>query len=226
MNFLYNICSITLWINLKIWSKYKVVNKEFIPKKGKLLVISNHQSNIDAGLLGASINRRLRFPTKIELFKNPVMSFFLKIYGGFPIKRDSADISSFKTMKSILDKNNGTMAIFPEGTRDNGKLVKSKSGTAKIAKMFNPIILPVAITGTLHLKGLFRVFNPSGSITVTIGKPFKLNLDPKNDMNDKKNPEKLTTEIMNRISQLLPEEKRGDYPLTGTEKYLLTETEL
>ena len=27
MNFLYNICSNTLWLNLKIWCNYKVKNK-------------------------------------------------------------------------------------------------------------------------------------------------------------------------------------------------------
>ena len=47
------------------------------------MIISNHQSNIDAGLLGASINRDLKFPAKIELFKNPFMSFFLNLMGLF-----------------------------------------------------------------------------------------------------------------------------------------------
>ena len=90
MNFLYNICSNTLWLNLKIWCNYKVKNKNNIPKKGKMMIISNHQSNIDAGLLGASINRNLKFPAKIELFKNPFMNFFLRAYGAFPIKRGVA----------------------------------------------------------------------------------------------------------------------------------------
>ena len=51
MNFLYNICSNTLWLNLKLWCTYKVKNRGLIPEKGKMMIISNHQSNIDAGLL-------------------------------------------------------------------------------------------------------------------------------------------------------------------------------
>ena len=43
MNFLYNICSNTLWLNLKIWCNYKVKNKDLIPKKGQIMIISNHQ---------------------------------------------------------------------------------------------------------------------------------------------------------------------------------------
>ena len=102
MNILYNISCITLKLNLKIWTKYRVINSNLIPKRGNLLIISNHQSNIDAGLLGASINRRLKFPAKIELFKNPLMNFFLRAYGAFPIKRGVADINSFKKMKELI----------------------------------------------------------------------------------------------------------------------------
>ena len=52
------------------------------------MIISNHQSNIDAGLLGASINRELKFPAKIELFKNPFMSFFLNLMEHFQSKEE------------------------------------------------------------------------------------------------------------------------------------------
>ena len=209
MNFLYNICSNTLWLNLKLWCRYQVKNRSLIPKKGKMMIISNHQSNIDAGLLGASINRDLKFPAKIELFKNPFMSFFLKSYGAFPIKRGIVDINSYRNIKKVLENKNGALSIFPEGTRDEGKLVKGKSGAAKIAKSHDPIIVPVGISGTLHLKGLFRVFNPSGNITVTIGNPFKLKKLGHND--DKEYFDKLTDEMMIRISKLLPPEKRGHY---------------
>ena len=220
MNFLYNICSNTLWLNLKIWSNYKVKNNHHVPKKGKVMIISNHQSNIDAGLLGASINRNLKFPAKIELFKNPFMNFFLRIYGAFPIKRGIVDINSYRNIKKVLEDKNGALSIFPEGTRDEGKLVKGRAGAAKIAKSHNPIIVPVGISGTLHLKGLFRVFNPSGTITVTIGNPFRL----KNllDKDEKEYFENLTDEMMMRISKLLPSKKRGYYS-EYKENYTLTE---
>ena len=173
------------------------------------MIISNHQSNIDAGLLGASINRNLKFPAKIELFKNPFMNFFLRVYGAFPIKRGVVDINSYRNIKKVLEDKNGALSIFPEGTRDEGKLVRGKSGAAKIAKSHNSTIVPVAISGTLHLIGLFRVFNPSGTITVTIGNPFRLKNLP--DKDEKKYFNNLTDEMMIRISKLLPPEKRGYY---------------
>ena len=78
------------------------------------MIISNHQSNIDAGLLGASINRDLKFPAKIELFKNP-FEFFLKSYGAFPIKRGIVDINSYKNIKKVLENKNGALSFFLKG---------------------------------------------------------------------------------------------------------------
>jgi len=221
MNILYNICCSTLKLNLKIWTNYKVINSNLIPKKGNLLIISNHQSNLDAGLLGASMNRVLKFPAKEELFRNPIMNFFLRSYGAFPIRRGIADVKSFRKMKETLSIKNGSISMFPEGTRDNGELLKGKSGAAKIANSLNPIIVPVGITGTNHLKGLFRVFNPSGNITVTIGNPFKINKFSKFE-NEKKFFEDVTDEMMRRISDLLPYEKRGAYKDYSNQEYLLT----
>ena len=99
-------------------------------------------------------------------------------------------------------------------------MVKGKPGAAKIAKSHDPIIVPVGISGTLHLKGLFRVFNPSGNITVTIGNPFKLKKTEHH--NDKKYFDNLTDEMMIRIAKLLPEGKRGYYSKSD-DKYILTE---
>ena len=130
------------------------------------------------------------------------------------------DINSYRNIKKVLENKNGALSIFPEGTRDEGKLVKGKSGAAKIAKSHDPIIVPVGISGTMHLKGLFRVFNPSGNITVTIGNPFKLKKLGHND--DKEYFNKLTDEMMVRISKLLPEEKRGYYSRSN-DNYTLTE---
>jgi len=222
MNLLYNICSNTLWLNLRIWTKYNVINKKFIPPRGTLLVISNHQSNIDAGLLGASINRRLRWPAKIELFQNPLMGGFLRSYGAFPVKRESVDINSFRNMKSILTEKNGALGMFPEGTRSTKGLIKAKQGAAKIANILSPTILPVGITGTSHLEGLFRVFNPTGNITVTIGRPFKINPLSKNKSDDENLFENITTEMMRRIAHLLPQEKRGVYLTESDEHFTLT----
>ena len=68
---------------------------------------------------------------------------------------------------------------------------------------------------------MFRVFNPSGNITVTIGKPFKINKTSKL-IKEKGFFKDLTDEMMLRISELLPLEKRGVYKNNSKKDYLLT----
>ena len=100
--------------------------------------------------------------------------------------------------------------------------VVKKINNPKLAYNLDPVILPVGITGTAHLKGLFRVFNPSGSITVTIGRPFRIN-KTSGLTGEKGFFKDLTYEMMLRISELLPPEKRGVYKDITIKDYLLTE---
>ena len=60
------------------------------------------------------------------------------------------------------------------------------------------------------------------NITVTIGKPFKINPLNKNKSGDENLFENITTEMMRRIAHLLPQEKRGVYLTESDENFTLT----
>ncbi len=55
----------TVWL----FADYKVSGKERVPRSGPLIVVANHQSNMDPPILAASVPRRLKFPAKAELFE-------------------------------------------------------------------------------------------------------------------------------------------------------------
>ena len=56
---------------MKIFYRYKVINKANIPNDGKgYIIASNHLSFSDPVLLGLGQKRRLNFMAKDELFKN------------------------------------------------------------------------------------------------------------------------------------------------------------
>jgi 1-acyl-sn-glycerol-3-phosphate acyltransferase len=127
---------------------YKLVVKglENIPKTGGLIICANHTSNADALLLAISMKRFVRFMTKSELYKNPLLAFFLRKLGSFPVKRKNADRNALDTSIEIL-KNGEVLGIFIEGTRSkSGELLRPKSGAAMIAMKSNMPILPVCIT--------------------------------------------------------------------------------
>ena len=193
---------------LKALSQWKVVGKEAIPPKGPLLVVSNHLSNVDPPLLAVSLPRRLHFMAKRGMFKGPVVAAFLRAYGAYPLDRDGQDVAALRWSLRLL-KEEGTLVVFPEGTRSPEGLMRGLPGVALLAVRSQAPILPVAITGTEHLRGLFRLACPTGKITVTIGDPFSL--PPIDGKLERPQLESLTDLIMLRLASLLPEERRGVY---------------
>ena len=215
MSFLYQTCNFLQKGTLKMFCDFEVTGKENVPPFGPLVVVSNHMSYIDPSILSVSINRRLTFLAKDTLFKGFFLSGLLRSYGAYPISRARLDIKTLRWIKDYISKD-GTLAIFPEGTRNNGTMIPGKNGTARIINMTGATILPVGITGTGDLQNLFRVINPTGKIRVNIGTPFSLPLLEGNL--DKHLLKSMTDMIMGRIAILLPEEYRGVYgqQLSGT----------
>jgi len=208
MSLLYRTCNFLQKNTLKMFCDFEVTGRENIPPFGPLVVVSNHMSYIDPSILAVSIERRLTFLAKNSLFKGVFISALLRRYGAYPISRSSLDLKTLRWIKGYLAQD-GTLAIFPEGTRNSGTMINGKNGTARIIHMTGATILPVGVTGTQELQNLFRVVNPTGKIRVNIGAPFSLPL--LEGKLDKYILKSMTDIIMGRIALLLPDEYRGVY---------------
>lgn len=126
----------------------KVEGFENIPKEGAVIVASNHVSYLDPAVLIASLNRKIYFITKKEIFKNTFVNFILKKMNAFSVNRENVDILAFKKAINIL-REEKVLGIFPEGKRSlNGELQELKLGAIKIAMKTGVPILPVGIIGT------------------------------------------------------------------------------
>ena len=208
MSLLYQTCNFLQKGTLKMFCDFEVTGSENVPPFGPLVVVSNHMSYIDPSILSVSINRRLTFLAKDTLFKGVFISSLLRSYGAYPLSRARLDLKTLRWIKNHLARD-GTLAIFPEGTRNNGTMIPGKNGTARIINMTGATILPVGVTGTNDLQNLFRVVIPTGKIRVNIGSPFSLPL--LEGKIDKPILKSMTDMIMERIALLLPEECRGVY---------------
>ena len=206
--FIYPLSNFFERIALRLFADWRVTGRDHVPPFGPLIVVANHQSNIDPPLLSASIPLRLRFLAKRNIFRGPVATWFLRSYGAFPLNRDGADIQAYRWTIDRLEKGEA-LVIFPEGTRSRGAMKKAMSGVARLALRSQTPLLPVGITGTEGLGSLLRVFNPTGRLRVNIGTVFSLP-----PIEGRPTPEVLdsvTDMIMYRIAALLPESYRGIY---------------
>jgi|TARA_B100001059_G_scaffold26735_1_gene21501 1-acyl-sn-glycerol-3-phosphate acyltransferase len=153
----------------------KVTGAEKIDSSQSYVVISNHPSTLDIFTHITALPVSIRFLTKTELFRIPILSRALKILGLPRIDRKNAQMNLPKINESIqrvIDNKNSIM-IFPEGTRSNQKdLLPFKKGAAHVAKQFDLPIIPVVTHNSHNLMIKGSVWFKSGKIHVQILDPI------------------------------------------------------
>ena len=165
------------WLILKIFWRMEVIGIENLPESGGMIIASNHVSYLDPAVLASSLNRKIYFITKKEVFKNTFISFIFKNLNAISVDRGNADILAFKKAINIL-REEKVLGIFPEGTRSsNGELQELKLGAIKIAMKTGVPILPVGIIGThkIYPRGIKFPILFKHKIIVKYGVPQYLN---------------------------------------------------
>ena len=69
-----------------LYFRLRRLGREHMPEGGVILA-SNHRSFLDPFAIGCCIGRPIYFVAKEELFKNPVIGWFLNCLGAFPVMR-------------------------------------------------------------------------------------------------------------------------------------------
>ena len=208
------ICNVAQRLALRAFSGLTVTGMERVPASGPLIIVANHQSNIDPPLIGAIFPRRVWFLAKEGIFRNPVSNWFLLSWGAFPLRRGETDVRAIRWVVDKLSQGQVVM-LFPEGTRNPGAMREAHPGVSQLALKMEVPLLPIGITGTERFSTVFRVFNPTGRLRITVGEPFTL--PPSKGRQTTQQLESLTNTIMAHVAELLPESYRGHYALTPSD---------
>jgi 1-acyl-sn-glycerol-3-phosphate acyltransferase len=191
---------------------------ERVPKSGGVLVVANHLHNADPILLNAAFPRPLHFMAKKEAFKNPVLRFFLRAGGAFPVDRGKGDRAAIRRAQATLSSG-VSLGMFPEGTRSSARsLQKAHSGAGMMALLNGVPVQPVSITGTERLplngskgrlaEGAVTPDPGHKGVRMLFGEPF---LVPREIDGRKVSTEEATEIIMIELARLLPPAYRGAY---------------
>ena len=203
----YRFAKLVIGLILLVWTRKQVVGLKNVPRRGPVILASNHVSLLDAGLLPVVVPRRIVYMGKIELFRTPIIGPLYKLAGFIPVRRFEGDLTALRKAEEIL-RQNQVLGMFPEGTRSRKPgLGKGQPGTAMIGLRSGAPIVPVAVTGTEGVavpRSFFRITR----VRVVFGKPFEL---PKDRRLKTELVEQCTERIMKEIALLLPEEYRGVY---------------
>jgi 1-acyl-sn-glycerol-3-phosphate acyltransferase len=184
----------------------------FLDDPAPLIIISNHLSWVDPLFLALSIQRRVAFMAKEELFCSPFWRPLLRGLGSFPVRRGQIDRKALRKASELLNQGL-VLGMFPEGKRSpDAQLQPAHLGTAFIALHTDAFILPVGITGTERIKQRAKSITAllrRHEVIVNIGEPFKL--PPVNGKLTHAQLALFTDFIMRRVAELLPESYRGVY---------------
>ncbi len=136
---------------------------------------SNHVSYLDPLAIGSVCPQRLNYMARHDLFNNPMLSWLLRQYHVFPVKRNYADISALKEAMARV-KNGGGLLLFPEGTRSqDGRLSNNvDAGIGFLAAKLPVPVIPVFVKGTENAlpKGAKFIFPTK--VTVYFGKQIQI----------------------------------------------------
>jgi len=203
----YRFTKLVFGLMLLVWTRKQVVGLENVPRRGPLILASNHVNLLDPPLLAVLMPRRIIYMGKVELWETPIIGPLYTLAGFIPVQRFGADLAALRKAEKVL-RQNQVLGMFPEGTRSRKPgLSKGQPGTAIIALRSGAPIVPVAVSGTEGVavpRSFFRITR----VRLVFGKPFEL---PKGRRLNAELVEQCTERIMKEIAVLLPEEYRGVY---------------
>src|SRR5262245_22433679 len=127
--------------------RIRVFNRQFVPKSGGALVVSNHQSHLDPILVGMAFDRRLNFVARDTLFGFAPFRWLINSLDAIPIDREGIGLGGLKESLRRL-KDGEMLLIFPGGPRTrDGSVGRIKPGFIALARRSKVPLLPVALDG-------------------------------------------------------------------------------
>jgi long-chain acyl-CoA synthetase len=149
----------------------------FIPANRSAIVIANHTSHLDTGLVKYALGNwgsGLRpLAAKDYFFEgNPLkVAFFTHLTNLVPVDRETGSGLAFEQAKAVVQQGH-VVLIFPEGTRrEDGTLGAFKPLVAKLSLATGVDVLP------LHLSGCYEAF-PRGAAAPRFGSSLRARIGP------------------------------------------------
>lgn len=180
---------------------YSVSGMENVPLTGSVIFAANHVSFYDPPAIGAKVQRHINYFARDTLFRGTFGKALYKLEA-IPVAREQADVASLKAIFRAL-KNEGAIAIYPEGTRsEDGTLQEPKPGAGMIACKSRATVVPTRLFGTYEVFGRHhKLPKVGGPIHITYGKAMSIEeIDP-----GKEHPERYleaSRRIMAEITKL------------------------
>jgi len=135
--------------------RVKVLELAPVPRRGRLIMASNHISHFDPPLLSGFFPRRLDWMAMAELFGSPLWKRVFTWLNCIPVDRGGSDRTSLRAALHRLEDGR-VVGIFPEGGIRAGDYsilngAAMKKGLAMLSILSGAPVIPCALIGTDRL---------------------------------------------------------------------------
>lgn len=135
LRFGYPVVRWIVWLILLVFgAPMRGINRRRVPRRGPLLIFSNHISNCDPILLQWSCPRLVHFMARRELWTMGFLGNVLQWWKAFPVTQSSADKGAIKRAIELVHAGHA-VCIFPEGQLSpTGDLIELLPGCSLIVR--------------------------------------------------------------------------------------------
>jgi 1-acyl-sn-glycerol-3-phosphate acyltransferase len=188
----------------------EISGRENLPKSGPLLVVGNHFSFLDpVAVIDAT-------PWPLEFIGSPrrpnapgIVGWFADVWGILPVYRGTASRGALLASQKVLNLG-GVLGVFPEGGSWATVLRPARPGAAFLASRSQARLLPIGLDGLLEVFPKARR-GKRAKVHIHFGTPFGPFYVSERGETNRQRLEEIGNEIMRRIAELIPPERRGHY---------------
>lgn len=201
---------------LRLFFAPTVIGRRNVPKRGGVLLASNHLAFIDSCIITLVARRPVRFMVKEEFVSHRglggwITKMFFRSIGAVPVRRGAGHAAQEALDQGLEVLRDGdAFSLYPEGTRSlDGRLYKGRTGVAWLALSAGVPIVPVAVRGTDELQpaGGSRFRIRRHVLRVEFGAPIEV--DGFGAANSGRARRELTDAVMDAIAAMSGQEKAG-----------------
>ncbi len=148
-----------------------------IPRRGGVILASNHQSFLDVLLVGAWIRRRTRFLARRTLWDARLLGAWMSAVGALPVDLGRPRKEEMQRVIDLL-RDGEVVTLFPEGTRTkDGSIGEMRGGLALLARRAGVPVVPVLVQGAFEAWPRGCRIPRRGRVTITVGRPVEYPAD-------------------------------------------------
>lgn len=214
-----NLCVTLMWVLLRVFNRTIVRGQEHVGDDHNTLLVANHQSMLDSFLIGMAVYypKSLVKPHLMPWTPAAVENFFRGWFLGWlsynwrciPVREGRRDPRVLRRLSEVLP--NGTMILYPEGTRTrNGAVGAGRPGAGIVALTTGARVIPVTIDGIRDVLPIGRTMPRIGKrIYVIYGPPIEYPA-PAGDSPSREEAQQLVDRAMAVVSEQLAAVRQED----------------